>query len=154
MCRSGKMHRCWRRWIKESLEQPRRREQPPKMELGLDQCAQSLSCSKPIENTGREMAKVEGGRKEKKKETILPTKEGSEALDASRTRPIPRKRQSCGQDQPAQHLSAHVISWHPLMSLTASGSTHTKWSLPATLGPSFPGPALTPLLPQRHHHRI
>ena len=36
---------------------------------------------KPIENTGRQMAKVGAGRK-KKKETMLPTKEGSEALDA------------------------------------------------------------------------
>ena len=67
MCRSGKMHRCYRRWIKESLEQPRRWEQTLKMGMGLDQRAQSLSCSKPIENTGREMAKVGAGRKKKKK---------------------------------------------------------------------------------------
>ena len=37
------------------------------MEMGLDQRAQSLSCSKPIENTGREMAKVGAGRKKNKK---------------------------------------------------------------------------------------
>ena len=49
------------------------------MGMGLDQ---SLSCSKPIENTGRDTDGQGGGRKKKKKETMLPTKEGSEALDA------------------------------------------------------------------------